>query len=94
MDETTAYDGFSFDFFDDGSIIVTKNNDEIEGTWSISTNNDLEIFDLNFGDMVPLNEFNDDCEVKSLEENRFELHSVSGGDDTIDVLVFEKDGIL
>ena len=90
-DETMDYDGFSFDFLADGSVVATKNDDVVEGTWSVTTDSGQEKFILDFGETLPLNEFNDDWDIEDVLENRVEFHSISGGDGTLDVLVLEKE---
>jgi len=90
-DETADYTGFSFDFLETGTVVATKNDDVIEGTWSV--NSDSGKFILDFGETLPLNEFNDDWDIEDILDNRVELHSISGGDGTLDVLVFEKESL-
>jgi hypothetical protein len=92
-DETVNFDGISFDFLESGTVVATKNDDVVDGTWSVSTESGHEKFILDFGDTLPLSEFNDDWDIEDLLENRVEFHSVSGGDGTLDVLVFEKEAI-
>jgi hypothetical protein len=91
-DETSDYSGFSFDFQDDGSIVATRNDDTIDGTWSVFTDSGKEKLGLDFGEMVPLDEFTDDWDIQDVQNNRVELYDVSSGDGTTDVLVFEKEG--
>ncbi len=90
-DETLDYNGFSFDFLENGTVVATKNDDVVEGTWSVNTDSGQEKFILDFGETLPLNEFNDDWDIEDVLENRVEFHSISGGDGTLDVLVFEKE---
>ena len=90
-DETVNFNGFSFDFLESGTVVATKNDDVVEGTWSVNTNSGHEKFILDFGETLPLSEFNDDWDIEEMLENRVEFHSISGGDGTLDVLVFEKD---
>jgi len=92
-DETSNFTGFSFDFRENGTVLATKNDDEVEGTWSVNTEGEHDTFILDFGEIVPLNEFNDDWDIEDVLENRVEFHDISGGDGTLDVLVFEKDTI-
>jgi hypothetical protein len=90
-DETLDFDGISFDFLENGTVVATKNDDVVEGTWEVSTDSGQEKFVLDFGETLPLSEFNDDWDIEEVLENRVEFHSISGGDGTLDVLVFEKE---
>jgi hypothetical protein len=92
-DETTNFDGISFDFLENGTVVATKNDDVLEGTWEVNTDSGYEKFVLDFGDTLPLSEFNDDWDIEEVLENRVEFHSISGGDGTLDVLVFEKESM-
>lgn len=93
VDETSDYTGISFNFNEDGSVVATRNNDTIEGTWSLIMDSGIEKFVLDFGEMIPLDQFTDDWEIREVQNNRVEFFSVSGGDGTTDVLVFEKEAI-
>ncbi len=90
-DETLDFNGFSFVFQEEGTVVATKNDDVVEGTWSVNTDSGQEKFILDFGETLPLSEFNDDWDIEDVLVNRVEFHSISGGDGTLDVLVFEKE---
>ena len=45
---------------------------------------------MDFGEAIPFNEFNDDWELVEYNETRVELKDVSGGDGSINKLVFER----
>ena len=92
-DETLDFEGFSFVFQEDGTVVATKNDDVVEGTWSVTTDSGQEKFILDFGETLPLSEFNDDWDIEDVLINRVEFHSISGGDGTLDVLVFEKEAM-
>lgn len=85
--ETNDYNGFTFDFKADGSV-VTDNGSAINGTWA-SQNGDNTLV-LDFGDVMPLDEFNDDWDVISVSGTQVELRDVSGGDGGVDTLIFVK----
>jgi hypothetical protein len=88
-DITNEFEGFSLDFIENGTVVAAKNNDEVEGTWFINNDKgDNILFD--FGDVVPLNEFNEDWEVESVEEKRVEFHRPNDINDSYDVIVLEK----
>lgn len=86
-DETNDYNGFTFDFEADGSV-VADNGSATNGTWA-SQNGDNKLI-LDFGDMMPLDEFNDDWDVISVSDTQVELRDVSGGDGGVDTLIFVK----
>ncbi len=86
--ETSDYNGWEFDFLIDGTVEASNGSDTIEGSWSV-IGEDLELV-LEFGDNMPLDEFNDEWDVIDLEEMRIELQDVSGGGGGTDTLVFEK----
>jgi hypothetical protein len=90
VDETDDYNNFVFDFNTDGSVTTTNGTDTYYGTWSAIINDSQLKLVLDFGTIIPFDEFNDDWDVISLETTRLELRDVSGGTGEIDVLVFEK----
>ena len=86
-DETNDYNGFTFDFVADGSVIA-DNGSATNGTWT-SQNGDNKLV-LDFGAVMPLDEFNDDWDVISVSDTQIELRDVSGGDGGVDTLIFVK----
>ncbi len=90
-DETAVYNDMIFNFSANQSVIVTIGNDRVEGSWSVMTNNEgVEKLLLDFGDLAPLNHFNNDWEIIDVKEARIELKDVSGIDGSISKLVFER----
>ncbi|MCW5515725.1 hypothetical protein [Muriicola sp. Z0-33] len=87
VDETNNYNGFTFNFATDGSVIA-DNGSTTNGTWSVQ-NGDDSLF-LDFGAVIPLDEFNDDWDVISVSDTQVELRDVSGGDGSTDDLIFTK----
>lgn len=86
-DQTNDYTAFTFSFANDGS--VTANNGNVtNGTWS-AQNGDNKLV-LDFGATIPLDEFNDDWDVIAVSDTQIELRDVSGGDGSIDTLIFTK----
>ncbi len=86
-DETNDYNGFTFDFVADGSVIA-DNGSATNGTWA-GQNGDNKLV-LDFGTVMPLDEFNDDWDVISVSDTQIELRDVSGGDGGVDTLIFVK----
>lgn len=92
VDETANYNGFDFSFTTDHRIVVSTNADPVQrGLWRVIRDSDgkLKAF-LNLGDEDPFGEFTDDWDIVSVTSTRIELKDISGGDGTIDILVFEK----
>ncbi|NHF60520.1 hypothetical protein FK220_014285 [Flavobacteriaceae bacterium TP-CH-4] len=86
-DQTTDYAGFTFDFNSNGTVIAS-NGGTTNGTWA-AQNGDNQLT-LDFGNTIPLNEFNDDWDVILATETVIRLSDVSGGNGDIDMLVFTK----
>jgi hypothetical protein len=89
VDETTDYSNWVLEFKTDGTVTASNNN-TISGTWSANYHHGELHIELNFGGQLPFDEFNDNWNVFSLAVDRIELRDISGGDYTLDVLVFEK----
>jgi hypothetical protein len=86
-DQTNDYTAFTFSFAADGSVAATGGS-ITNGTWS-AQNGDNKLV-LDFGATIPLDEFNDDWDVIAVSDAQIELRDVSGGDGTIDTLIFTK----
>ncbi|WP_299216346.1 hypothetical protein [uncultured Dokdonia sp.] len=102
QNETSDFNGYTFDFASDGVLTATNGTNTITGTWSVtddsnssdddSSNDD----DIDFNIFFPVSEssnfedLNDDWDIVSVTENRIELRDVSGGNGGIDILVFER----
>ena len=105
VDQTSNFSGYSFTFDIDGVLNVAKGDLLLTGSWSItsdsnSNDDDDSSLDDDSSDDVDFNiffssssnfeELSEDWEIVSYTESRIELKHVSGGDGSIDVLVFEK----
>jgi hypothetical protein len=90
VDETAAFNGFSFNFMEDGSVEATSDTETITGTWEEIIEADSHQFIIDMGEKVPFDELGDDWHVVSLTETRIELTHTNDIDDTSDTLVFEK----
>jgi len=103
-DETSNFSGYSFSFNTDGSLVATKGNTTVTGTWSVeddSSNsnsdddgNSTDDDDFNIFFPVPeTNDFedlNDDWDIIRVTDTKIELIDVSGGNGGTDYLTFEK----
>jgi len=95
QDETSDFTGFNFSFNTNGNLSAINGDIEINGTWSI-TNDD----DGNSGDDIDFNIFfaappnfedlTDDWDIVSMTNTRIELIDISGGNGGTDNLVFTK----
>jgi len=88
-DETSDFNSFSFDFLENGLIIVSNSQVTLEGTWqvTINSNDNLKLI-LNFIDVFPLDELDDDWLVVEFQNNQINL--LEDGDPDGDILIFEK----
>lgn len=102
IDETDDYNGFTFTFEDNGTLVASINTVETQGTWSIveesddstddgddSNDIDFNIFFAVTGDDV-LEDLSDDWDIVTISETSISLRDVSGGDGSIDILTFSK----
>ncbi len=103
-DETSDFNGYVFNFNNDGSLVATKGNNTVTGTWSVTDDssnsssdddgNSSDDDDFNIFFPVPdTNDFedlNDDWDIVSVTNNKIELIDVSGGNGGTDLLTFEK----
>lgn len=100
QDETSDFNGYSFTFNDDGSLVASNGTNSITGTWSVmddssssdDDSNDDDDFIIFFPvpDSSDFEDLNDDWDILSVSENKIELRDVSGGNGGTDLLTFEK----
>lgn len=98
-DQTYHFNGYSFTFNGDGTVVATNGTNTYNGTWSIdedsnddSPSNDDD-FNINFN-VSKENEFdelNDDWDIVSYSSSTIELKDVSGGDGSVDKVTFIKE---
>lgn len=97
-DETNDFNGYTFDFQADGTLVASNGNQTLTGTWSVtdSNSNDDSDDDHDFNIFFPVDEssdfedLNDDWDIVSVTSSRIELLDVSGGNGGTDRLVFTK----
>ena len=102
QDETSDFNGYTFDFANDGVLTATNGTNTLTGTWSITDDSNSDDDSSDDDDDIDFNIFfsvsqssdfedlNDDWDIISITENRIELRDVSGGNGETDMLVFEK----
>ena len=86
-DQTTNYNGYSLNFESNGTV-TADNGTVINGTWAVQ-NSDSE-FMMDFGNIVPWDEFNDTWDVISVTDTQVELRDESGGNGGTDSLILNK----
>ena len=103
-DETSDFNGYTFSFNTDGSLVAVNGNTTINGTWSVTDNssnsssdddgNSTDDDDFNIFFNVPAdNDFEDlidDWDFVSVSETTIALTGVSGGNGGTDFLTFER----
>lgn len=100
IDQTSNFNGYGFEFLSEGSINVSNGSNSFSGAWSItsdssssdddSSDSDDVDFNIFFSSPSDFQEISEDWEIVSYNNSRIELRHVSGGDGSIDRLVFEK----
>lgn len=88
-EETYHFNGYAFVFNEDNTVVATKNNNTLSGSWEIIESSDHNKLDIDFGETEPFDELTDDWHITSFTENKIELEDVSGGDGLTDYLKFE-----
>ncbi|MGY3792927.1 hypothetical protein [uncultured Aquimarina sp.] len=97
--ETNNYRDYIFDFSEDGTVLVTledndgddTNNVTTEGTWSVRTRVDGGLnTTLDFGTEAPLNKLNNSWNVKKIQEKRIMLDEREGEGISKDELFFQQ----
>ena len=96
QNETSDYNGYIFQFNNNGSVVAQKGDISINGTWSITSSDDDSQdqmhFNLSFN--VPtdhdFDELNDDWHVSNFSSSRIDLEDESGGNGDTDILTFSK----
>lgn len=90
VDQTNLFCDYVFEFGADGSAVAVNGDGSTPGEWEASSSDSgLDLF-LNFGTSIPLDELMDDWDVEEFDENIIRLRDVSGGDGTVDTLVFGR----
>lgn len=102
QDETSDFIGYSFVFSVDGMLTAINGGITQTGIWSItdssnsssSSNDSNDDIDFNIFFQVPnssdFEDLNDDWDIDMVTTSRIELRDISGGDGSLDILVFER----
>ncbi len=99
-DETSDYNGYTFNFSADGSLEAVNGTTVVTGTWSVTSDDSSDDDDYDSNDDIDFNiffsappnfeELSDDWDIVSRSSTRIELIDISGGDGSTDTLTFEK----
>ena len=99
--ETSDFNGYNFEFLNDGTVIATNGTTNYNGIWSVTddsnsaddSDNDDDI-DFNLSFPVPdsnnFDDLSDDWDIISHSATMISLRDISGGDGSIDTLIFER----
>jgi len=100
-DETSDYNGFTFTFNSDGTLVAESASRTLTGTWSVddsddSSDDDAGTDDDDFNIFFSVSEDDDfddlvdDWDIVSVTNTSIALRDVSGGDGSVDLLTFNK----
>ncbi len=98
VDQTSNFSGYEFSFGSDGVLSASNQTTSLTGAWSIlsdsssdddSSDDDID-FNIFFTSPNDFAEISEDWEIVSYSSSRIELTHTSGGDGSVDSLVFEK----
>jgi hypothetical protein len=90
VDITGEFSGFSLSFTTAGVVTATRGAEVRVGTWFTETSfTGLEL-NMVFEDISPIDELDEDWLVLEFSDTRIALKHTSGGDGSIDEVVFEK----
>jgi hypothetical protein len=90
-DYTAEFESFAFTFSEDGTVIAQNDILSEPGTWAYdNTSSSSEELVLQFSEMDPFDELNDDWDIVSVSSAKIELMDISGGDGDTELLTFTK----
>jgi hypothetical protein len=99
-DETNDFNGYTFTFNADGSLVAVNGSATITGNWSVTSDDSSDDDDYDSDDDIDFNimfsappefaELSDDWDIVSRSASRIELIDISGGNGGTDTLTFEK----
>ena len=92
VNQTSNFNGFNFTFNTNGTVLATNGSNPVNGTWSTSVSSSgTPKFVLNFNiSNGPFDEISEDWNIESVSSTLIDLKHVSGGDGSIDLLLFIK----
>ena len=98
QNDTNHFNGFTFTFNENGSLVGVNGSTTITGTWSVTDSNSSDDdggssdvdFNIFFASPPDFEELSDDWDIISVTNSKIELTDVSGGNGGTDFLTFEK----
>jgi hypothetical protein len=98
QNETNHFNGFTFTFNENGSLVGVNGSTTITGTWSVTDSNSSDDdggssdvdFNIFFASPPDFEDLSDDWDIISVTNSKIELTDVSGGNGGTDFLTFEK----
>ncbi len=89
--QTSHFNGYSFDFGTDGVVVATNGSTTKTGNWNNGGDDSNNKLNIQFpDDDGPFEEISEDWNIIAKNPSKIELRHVSGGDGSIDLLTFEK----
>jgi|26BtaG_2_1085354.scaffolds.fasta_scaffold00062_14 hypothetical protein len=90
-DHTEAFESFIFTFDEDGTVVSQTDLFSEIGIWAYkSTSQQGEQLILEFNDVTPFDQINDDWKIVSVTNSQVELSDVGDIPENTDLLVFTK----
>lgn len=100
-DETNHFSGYTFDFNSNGSVVATNGTTEVNGTWSITLDDDSNDdnpssssedvdFNLSFSSPATFADLTEDWHILEYSSTLIKLQHVSGGNGGTDYLTFTR----
>ncbi len=89
-DETAIFDGYIFDFLENGVVEVSKNDQGFRGELATYGDDGVLELVLLFGDDYPLAEIDDDWDIIEFDGKIIKLKDISGGDGSVEYMTFER----
>ena len=91
INETTDFDGYVFNYTEDGTATATNPGGTTNGSWSTSSGDETPLeLNLNYGIASPLDGLAEDWDVLEVTSEIIRLKDISGGDGSTDFLTFER----
>jgi len=104
VDQTIDFNGYTFVFNTDGTVIASNGNQTVNGTWNIfddssnsssdddgnSSDDDDFILDFAVPESSDFDDLIDDWDFISVSNSKIELIDISGGNGGTDYLTFER----
>lgn len=88
-DDIYHFTGFVFTF-NNGTVIVKRNSEVIYGTYHTGIDDSSQKLYLDFGNVAPLQELNDDWKIMEMTAAKIRLQDISSGNGGTDLLTFER----